>query len=386
METFFDKYVMPFLYLLEEMAPFLLLGFFIAGLLHAFVPRNFYRRYLGKDNLGSVLMAILVGIPLPLCSCGVIPTALSMRKDGASRSATTSFLIATPQTGVDSIAASWSVLGLPFAIIRPIAALITALGGGVASLLAFRHTSDPVRESAPEKSSSDHEKKGFWARIREALSYAFDDMLSDIGGRLVVGLLIAGLITVLVPDNFFASYASNGFVNMLIMLVIAVPMYVCATGSIPIAVALILKGVNPGAALVFLMAGPAVNVATIMVLGKELGRKTMNIYILSVIIGSITMGLIIDNLLPLHWFTDKVNASYTASCHEDGAGNWIQIVSTVALVALLIRIFIKSRRHGGHHCACCNEDAHASCCHHHEEEHSCCHHEEKRPCCCQHDE
>ena len=372
MQDFIQTYINPFIFLLEEMAPVLLLGFLIAGLLHAFVPQTFYRHYLGGDNLRSVLMAILVGIPLPLCSCGVIPTAVSMRKEGASRSATTSFLIATPQTGVDSIAATWSVLGLPFAILRPVAALLTALGGGLASILSLRlHKEDEsAADAAPSSLHEEHDAAhgGFWKRIGEALHYGFVTMLSDIGGRLVIGLILAGLITIFVPDSFFTSYAGNELVNMLVLLVIAIPMYVCATGSIPIAAALILKGVSPGAALVFLMAGPAVNIASILVLGKQLGRRSVVIYVASVVIGSILMGLFTDYCLPAEWFTSRISAAYSDSCHE--GGSWIEIVSAAVLVILLIYGFVHTRRHG-HDCGCdddgcCHEDHHH---HHHDDAH-----------------
>ena len=195
--------------LVNEMSPYLLLGFFIAGLLHAFVPARLYQRYLGKNNFRSVVWAALIGIPLPLCSCGVIPTAMSLRKEGASKGATTSFLIATPQTGVDSILATASLLGIPFAILRPIAALVTALFGGELVTMATRNEpNESTRQYEEEKT-----KVSFWKRCLDALEYGFVDMIEDIGKWLVIGLVIAGLITVFVPDDFFEHVGRAGHLH-----------------------------------------------------------------------------------------------------------------------------------------------------------------------------
>lgn len=368
------EYVMPFLYLLLEMAPYLLLGFFIAGLLHSFVPQRWYRKYLGRNDFHSVALSLLFGIPLPLCSCGVIPTAVGMRREGASKGAVTAFLIGTPQTGVDSIAATWSVLGLPFAILRPVAALVTGMFGGLAANAVAR--SDESRQVAPieagvqcacrqpltKSASPDYMGKhiqqnansqdlalqpqepprSFLERLREALRYGFSDMIQDIGRWLVIGLILAGLINIFVPDGFFTTLADKPLLNMMLVLAIAIPMYVCATGSIPIAAALMLKGLSPGAALVFLMAGPATNVASIMVLGKTLGRKHLLIYLGSIIVGAITFGLAVDYLLPQQWFTQTVLDSFQSSCcHSvDAAIPWWKIASALLLAVLLIRALI----------------------------------------------
>ena len=235
---------MPFVGLLNEMSPYLLLGFLIAGVLHAFVPGRFYARYLSRNDFRSVACAALFGVPLPLCSCGVIPTAMAMRREGASRAATVSFLIATPQTGVDSIVATASVLGIPFAVIRPLAAFVTALAGGWAVNRLTRTETDGVHASAED---ADIPLRG-GRRAVEALRYGFIDMMQDIGRWLVLGLLVAGLITILVPDDFFASFADRPLLNLFIVLLFSIPMYLCATGSIPIAAALMLKGLSPGAA------------------------------------------------------------------------------------------------------------------------------------------
>ena len=240
-----------FISLLNEMSPYLLLGFLFAGLLHVYVPRGIYMRYLSQNDFRSVLWAALFGIPLPLCSCGVIPTAMSLRNEGASKGATTSFLIATPQTGVDSIMATYSLLGLPFAVIRPFVALVTAFVGGMA-VNRFAAGSEkesngsspsPCETGCSNNNNSSRPRRS--NRLIEALRYGYVEMLQDIGKWLVIGLVIAGLITVFVPTTFFEQYADTPIKNMLLVLLFSVPMYLCATGSIPIAAALMLKGMSP---------------------------------------------------------------------------------------------------------------------------------------------
>ena len=319
--------------LVNEMSPYLLLGFAFAGLLHSFVPASLYRRYLGKNSFSSVIWAALLGVPLPLCSCGVIPTAMSLRKEGASKGATTSFLIATPQTGVDSILATASLLGVPFAILRPVAALVTALfGGGVVTMATRNEPNEAVQKQAEDKP-----KLGFWQKCLEALRYGFVDMIQDIGRWLVLGLVIAGLITVFVPDDFFLRFADTPILSMLVMLAISIPMYVCATGSIPIAVALMLKGITPGAALVLLMAGPASNMASILVIRKVLGRKTLWLYLLSITLGAFAFGLGVDYLLPREWFTSHLVLTH-ACCHATPA--LFNVICSIVLGCLLVYALI----------------------------------------------
>jgi uncharacterized membrane protein YraQ (UPF0718 family)/copper chaperone CopZ len=272
-----------------EMSPYLLLGFLIAGILHVFVPRTFYNKYLSRDNKFSVLYAALLGVPLPLCSCGVIPTAIGLKNEKASKGAVASFLIATPQTGIDSILATFSVLGLGFAIIRPVAALVTGVCGG---LLVNRLVKEDT-ETGPAGSSCSIESGN---KVWRVLRYAYFDMIQDIGLRLLIGLIVAALIQVVVPDEFFLHFGSNTLLQMLVILVVAVPMYICSTGSIPVAAALIMKGLSPGAALVMLMAGPAVNMASILVVRKALGNRFTTIYLLVIVGFSILFGLLINAL------------------------------------------------------------------------------------------
>ena len=252
-----------------------------------FVPGRFYTKYLSRENKWSVLYAALVGIPLPLCSCGVIPTAIGLKNERASKGAVASFLIATPQTGIDSILATFSVLGLGFAIVRPVAALVTGVCGGllVNRLVSEDPGSGAVGDSCQVVSGS---------KVCRVLHYAYYEMIRDIGLRLVIGLLLAALINVAVPDEFFLHFGSNALLQMLVILIVAVPMYICSTGSIPVAAALIMKGLSPGAALVMLMAGPAVNMASILVVRKSMGTKFTVIYLLVIVVFSILFGFLIN--------------------------------------------------------------------------------------------
>lgn len=338
--------------LINKMSPFVLLGFLLAGIMHAFVPGNLYRRYLGGGTLRSIINATLLGVPLPLCSCGVIPTAMSLHKEGASKAATVSFLIATPQTGVDSIIATYSLMGLPFALLRPIAAFITALTGGI---LTAKFSDEKVVNiiTTPEREQA---KTTFMEKITSALKYAFVDMMQDIGKWLVVGLVVAGLITVFIPESFFEIFADNSLLSMLLVLLLAIPMYLCATGSIPIAVALMLKGLTPGTAFVLLMAGPAVNTASMLIIGKVMGRRTLLLYLLSIITGAIAFGLTIDNLLPREWFSTSLSGIHA---HEHGGFPYFDTGCSILLALMLINAFIQRHRHKHHHCNCENCDCNA---------------------------
>ncbi len=341
--------------LVNKMSPYILLGFLLAGLMHAFLPSGIYRRFLGGNSFRAVFNAALLGVPLPLCSCGVIPTAMSLRREGASRGATVAFLISTPQTGVDSIIATYSLMGLPFALLRPLIALVTAVFGG---FFVSRLTPPDARDAASASSMrGEGADAGFLKRLGTALHYAFVEMMQDIGRWLMLGLLVAGLITVFVPDAFFAAFVGKPFLSMLVVLLFAVPMYLCATGSIPIAAALMLKGLSPGAALVLLMAGPAVNAASILVIGKVMGRRTMLLYLASIVCGAVGFGLLIDHFLPREWFVSPL----TSVAGEAHAPSWFSIGCTILLVLLLVNAFVQKRLHGNA-CAChaCGEDEAAS--------------------------
>ena len=324
--------------MLAEMAPYLLFGFLVAGMLYAFVPSKFYRRHLSRPGAWAVIKAALIGVPLPLCSCGVLPTAVSLRRAGASRGASASFLIATPQTGIDSIFATYSLLGLAFAIIRPVAALVTAFAGGM--LVSRGDKTKADLSSGEEVDTIDAPASDtFGGKVRDALRYGFVEMVQNIGKWLVIGLAIAAAITVFVPDGFFTFFKSYPILAMLAVVVVAVPMYVCSTGSIPIALSLMLKGLSPGAAFVLLMAGPAANFASIIIVSKSLGRRAAAIYLSTIVVGAIAIGLCIDYLMPASWFVAPGTTAAMAHCHLS-VGIFPGICSAI-LVGLLVYALIK---------------------------------------------
>ena len=318
------------------MSPYLLLGFLIAGVLHVFVPKKFYHKYLSQNNRMSVVYAALLGIPLPLCSCGVIPTAIGLKKEGASKGAVASFLIATPQTGIDSILATFSLMGLGFAIIRPVAALVTGICGG---LLVKRWVKNDEATAVVSDTCTVERGNPLW----RVLKYAYFDMMQDIGLRLFIGLLLAALINVAVPDEFFLTFGNWPLLQMLVILIVAVPMYICSTGSIPIAAALMLKGLSPGAALVMLMAGPAVNIASILVVRKSLGRRFTWIYLLTIVSFSVLFGLIINALGINAFGMTETCGMHSACCHSETASPSVfQIIcSSLLLLFIIIALSMK---------------------------------------------
>ena len=302
-------------------APYMLFGFFIAGLLKAFIPDDFIARHLGKDNRTNLFKAALFGVPIPLCSCGVLPAAAGIRKQGASKGATTAFLIATPETGVDSISITWALLDPLMAVLRPLAAFLTAIFTGqlvrVFDPQQPAPAPQPTAAAKPASSSScccsgscssAPAKPSIIERLRKGMSFAFGDLFGDISAWFFVGVGIAGLITVFVSPALVEHWLGNQFVAMLVMLVVGMPLYVCATASTPIAAALVLKGLHPGAALVFLLAGPATNAAAISVISNILGRKSTLIYVIGIMISSLVLGFAVDEIyafsgIAINWQT-----------------------------------------------------------------------------------
>lgn len=280
-----------------EMAPYLLFGFLVAGLLSVFISPEIVERHLGGRGMWPVVKASFLGVPLPLCSCGVIPVAASLRRHGASRGATTAFLLSTPQTGVDSILVTYSLLGGVFTILRPVAAFITGLVGGWLVDAAGHENDKDAGRSPPCTDACCAPVAEQAHKLWRALHYGFVTLPRDIGKALMAGLIISGVIAAFVPDDFFAGAFGTGLIGMLIMMAIGIPLYVCATGSVPVAAALMLKGVSPGAALVFLMTGPATNAATLAIIWNVLGKKTAVIYILTLAVCALAFGLLLDYVI-----------------------------------------------------------------------------------------
>nr|WP_321257770.1 SO_0444 family Cu/Zn efflux transporter [uncultured Pseudodesulfovibrio sp.] len=342
-------------HVLVDAGPYLLFGFFVAGLLKGFVPDEYMARHLGKKSVGSVLKAAVVGIPLPLCSCGVLPTALGLRRQGASKGATTAFMISTPETGVDSMAVTYALIDPIMTVIRPIAASVTAVFAGVL-VNAFPDKKEPLPmasvAAAPDECGvkscgcgHDHcrpaGKSSIGAKFRLGMNYAFGEMIADIGRWLLVGVVIAGIISAVVPSDALDQYVGTGFLSYLVMLVVALPLYVCATASTPIAASLLLKGLSPGAALVFLLAGPATNGATITVMLKTLGKRAAGMYVLSIVVCS----------LALAWATDLLYLSLgldiTAVVGEvnEVTPHWLGVTSAVITLLLVAWSFVRPHSH-----------------------------------------
>ena len=270
-------------------APWLILGLLIAGFIHSFIGENFVRKNLGGSKFGSIFKATLFGIPLPVCSCSVIPIAAGLRRDGASKASTMSFLVSTPTTGIDSIFVTYAFLGGIFAVARPVAALVAGLFIGILTLFSEREAASDII-----KPHGNHASITFSERIRSALNYGFKVLPQDLSRTLLLGIVVGGLLAVLVPTDFASVYLSNPVIAYPLMIVISIPMYICAVGSVPIAAALLMKGLIPGAALAFLIAGPATNAITIGFVGRKLGKSTLFIYIASIIITAVVLGLLLD--------------------------------------------------------------------------------------------
>ena len=295
MLEFIESLIVHFWDTMAEMSPFLLFGFFVAGVLSVLVSRTLVERHLGGRGPWPLIKASLFGVPLPLCSCGVIPVAMSLHRHGASKSSTISFLLSTPQTGVDSIFVTLSLLGPVFAIFRPIAAFITGIVGGLLiELFEPRYKGQQAQEKCTDECCSGHARKGKSQRI---FKYGFVTLPRDIGKAMLLGLVIAAIISVFVPADFFADYLGTGIFAMIVMMFLGIPVYVCATASVPVAAALILKGLTPGAALVFLMTGPATNAAAFVTIWKALGRRTALLYLAAVAGCAIAAGIVLDYII-----------------------------------------------------------------------------------------
>lgn len=319
------------------MAPYLLFGFLIAGFLSVLVSPEIVEKHLGGHGFWPIFKASLIGVPLPLCSCGVIPVAASLRRHGSSKGATAAFLISTPQTGVDSIAVTYGMLGPVFAIFRPLAAFISGMvGGWLIEAVDDRYVSKNIPETCTDECCVPGPKRNWLPR---ALYYGFVTLPRDIARPLIIGLLIAGIISAFIPTGFFSEKMGSGIVQMFVMMAFGIPLYVCATASVPIAAAMIMKGITPGAALVFLMTGPATNAATIAIIWKTMGRRTTMIYLAVVAGTALASGILLDSVFTIG------NFSYEHMTHEM-LPKWFQYASAAAVILMLGATFLRpSRKH-----------------------------------------
>jgi len=340
--------------ILREASLFLLLGFVLAGVFAVIVPARLLTRFLGRGKIRSVLWASAIGTPLPLCSCGVLPTALGLARQGVTRGATVAFLIATPEIGVDSIALSYALMDPLTTVFRPIAAFVTATLAGIATNLwgtprqagsvdaanGDVTPAGPREEPAPEQElhlpfARNGEPRFARQRtaVRKIFAYGFGDLLDDTAHWLVLGVTLAALVAVLLPPSVIEQYFGGGLVTMLAMLAIGIPIYTCASASTPIAAALVLKGLSPGAALVFLLSGPATNVGAIVVLLKFLGRRVVAIYLLSIAIVSLAAGYTLDWI----YRTWQLSPAATFGKATGFVPEQVKVASALLLLALLAR-------------------------------------------------
>ncbi len=321
---------------LGDMAPFLLFGFFVAGVLSVIIKPELIEKHLSGKGILPILKSTMFGIPLPLCSCGVIPVAASLRKHGASKGATAAFLLSTPQTGVDSILVTYSLLGGVFAIFRPIMALFSGMfGGSLVDIVNPSSDGKPVK-CEDECCNPKNKNEDSAHKIYRMFKYAFITLPADIAGPLLIGLLAAGIISALVPDDYFASILGGGITAMVVMMLLGLPVYVCATASVPVAAVLIGKGVSPGAAFAFLMTGPATNAATIAVIWKMLGKGTTVIYLLTVAVLAMAGGMTLDYIFNITQASPGSATIWMPSVI-------IKTVSSVALLVMLAAAYINHR-------------------------------------------
>ena len=343
--------------LVLESAPWLLVGYLLAGIIKQVIPSSWVEKQLSSPGFVSIVKGAFIGAPLPLCSCGVIPTALAVRKAGASKGATSSFLVATPETGVDSISFSYAVLGPVFAIARPIGALISAIVAGVlvttfdkeeaaaqteqSSSSCCASKKQVVEEKTSESCCASKQKAAeptvppLSQRMISAVQYGYGRMISDTAKWLVIGLVAAAVITALVPQSFFTQWG-DGLLAMIIMVIVGLPMYICATASTPVAASLLFAGVSPGAALVFMLTGPATNIATIGVIREHLGNRSMIAYLTGVIVTAIACGLILNQLYASFGWSLQLSMAE----HGESYPLWRQLLG-IALVALIARVWIQ---------------------------------------------
>ena len=330
--------------LLLDAAPYILFGILMGGLLKVFLSPSQVARHLGQGRFSSVFKAALFGVPLPLCSCGVLPAAAALKKQGANNGATAAFLISTPESGVDSIAVTYALLDPIMTVARPLAAFLTALAAGMTENLLrppkpglamadFSCVVDGCCSGidCPPETHAAHHSLG--EKLLTGMRYAFGELWGDLAGWFFFGLLLAGGISALVPETLITGYLSGGLSSMLLMLAFGIPLYICATASTPIAAALILKGVSPGAALVFLLAGPATNMATLTVLANLLGKRTTLVYLTAIAVGALFFGLAVDGVYAGLGIQAKAVVGQAAEIIPYP----VQLASTLLLLALSIK-------------------------------------------------
>ena len=321
-----------------DMAPYIILGMLVSGIISVFINSDIIFEHIGPKNFISTLKSTLFGVPLPLCSCGVIPVAATLRESGASKGSTVSFLVSTPQTGVDSVLLTYGMLGPVFALFRPVAAFVSGILSGVVINKFDEDEHHHIRKEDLEKNN----KLKLKDKIISGFKYGFISLPADIVVPLFKGLLVAAAISIFLPPDYIANhFTSNIYVQFLLMLIISIPFYVCATASIPVAVALMAKGISPGAAFIFLMAGPATNASSIAVIKNILGAKTLYFYLALISFSAISFGFIFDLFFKETAF--KIPNMLHHHNHGSGLGTLLGFIFIIVLINAYVSRFKQSK-------------------------------------------
>lgn len=339
--------------LLRKSSIYVIFGLVVSGLLRVFLSPAAVAHHFGRGRFMPVLKAACLGIPIPLCSCGALPAAVSLKKQGANSGATTAFLISTPESGVDSISITYALLDPLMTLARPVSAFLTALAAGILENLTGRRERQNATpdltctldgccsgENCPPDVHRRHHS--LREKVSGGMRYAFKDIWADLSPWFLLGLLLAGLITVLIPEEFITGHLGGGLSAHLLMLALGIPLYICATASTPVAAALILKGVSPGAALVFLLAGPATNVTSLTVMAGSFGKRTTAIYLSTIAALSVLFGLALDAVYSLTGLSARAAAGQAAELMPA----WAEVSGAILLLLLSVnplRNFVKTR-------------------------------------------
>lgn len=338
-------------------APFLILGLVFGGIVYIWIPLKLIKKWLGKEDMFSVLRAAFFGIPLPLCSCSVIPTSVSLRRSGASKAATSSFVISTPESGVDSIAVTYAMMDLPMMIFRPVAAFASAVFGGMLQIV-FNLKSETEISPQPEEELSESEQGPQYVsviqKIKASLKYGFGDLLDDISGWFLFGIFLGAAFHAFLPDSFFEHLDPN--VTRFLFIFIGLPLYLCASATTPIAAALVLKGVSPGAALILLLVGPATSIPNMLVLKKVLGVRGVMLNVFAVAFIALLFSYIVDWFYVLFDWSLFFRVSQEHE-HLSNFDHWLALLIFVLLLQSFVRVnFLTKKHHHGHnhsHDHCC---------------------------------
>jgi len=249
-----SSFVTNYAVLLNAMSIYIIIGLFCAGILKQIIPDDFVSKHLGKNSTGAVIKATLFGIPLPVCSCSVIPLAQGLKKEGASKGAIQSFLISTPITGVDSILATYSFFGFVFTAFRIISSIFIAIIVGLVQNLVQKDDKTKFQEiksscCSNTKCCNSNIKKRF--SFVSALRYGYITLFSDMAKALFIGLILGSLFITFIPKEYTQLLFENQFLTYIVVILFSMPLYTCATASLPIAAAFMLQGMSAGAVLYF---------------------------------------------------------------------------------------------------------------------------------------